>query len=172
MLSANLRLLELNTERKARVITAVRVAKQHLFRYQGYVGAYLLIGGVDATGPHLYEVSAGGNSFSKPYAASGSGSYAAISVLERDYKYGIDVSLLIERFERRNRLLLRGTRIRKLLWFFSGDHRGSTDSACPRSRHARGQRIGQLAESGVHHCQVDRIQGTDYSAILREAGAD
>lgn len=56
MLSSQMRLLELNSERKARVITAVRRAKQHLFQYMGYIGAYLLIGGVDSTGAHLYEV--------------------------------------------------------------------------------------------------------------------
>lgn len=56
MLSAQLRLLELNTGKKARVVTALRRAKQHLFSYMGHVGAYLLIGGVDPTGPHLYQV--------------------------------------------------------------------------------------------------------------------
>uniref|UniRef100_A0A1I7XHY6 proteasome endopeptidase complex n=1 Tax=Heterorhabditis bacteriophora TaxID=37862 RepID=A0A1I7XHY6_HETBA len=86
MLSANLRLLELNTGKKARVITALRQAKQHLFNYMGYVGAYLLIGGVDPTGPHLYECSANGTTMAKPFAAQGSGSYAAISILERDFK--------------------------------------------------------------------------------------
>lgn len=55
MLSAQLRLLELNTGKKARVVTALRRAKQHLFSYMGHVGAYLLIGGVDPTGPHLYQ---------------------------------------------------------------------------------------------------------------------
>lgn len=86
MLSGTLRLMELNTGRKARVVTALRHAKQHLFNYQGYVGAYLLIGGVDPTGPHLYECSANGTTMAKPFAAQGSGSYAAISVLERDFK--------------------------------------------------------------------------------------
>ena len=33
-LSSNLRLMELNTGKKARVITALRQAKQHLFNYQ------------------------------------------------------------------------------------------------------------------------------------------
>uniref|UniRef100_A0A914UQ43 Proteasome subunit beta n=1 Tax=Plectus sambesii TaxID=2011161 RepID=A0A914UQ43_9BILA len=89
MLASNLQLIELNTERKARVITAVRRAKQHLFRYQGHVGAYLLIGGVDPTGPHLYEVHAHGSSCTFPFAADGSGSYAAISILERDFKFGM-----------------------------------------------------------------------------------
>ncbi|VDL77713.1 unnamed protein product [Nippostrongylus brasiliensis] len=92
MLSGSLRLMELNTGRKARVITALRHAKQHLFNYQGYVGAYLLIGGVDPTGPHLYECSANGTTMAKPFAAQGSGSYAAISVLERDFKTDMSVS--------------------------------------------------------------------------------
>ncbi|CAJ0946182.1 unnamed protein product, partial [Mesorhabditis belari] len=90
MLSSNLRLMELNTGKKARVITAMRQAKQHLFDYQGYIGAYLLIGGVDPTGPHLYECTANGTTMHKEFAAQGSGSYAAISVLERDFKVGMD----------------------------------------------------------------------------------
>uniref|UniRef100_A0A914E8K5 proteasome endopeptidase complex n=1 Tax=Acrobeloides nanus TaxID=290746 RepID=A0A914E8K5_9BILA len=90
MLSANLRLKELNTGKKARVITALRMAKQHLFQYMGYVGAYLLIGGVDPTGPVLYECSANAYSMAKPYAAMGSGSYAAISVLERDFRFNLE----------------------------------------------------------------------------------
>lgn len=96
MLSAQLRLLELNSERKAHVITAVRRAKQHLFQYMGYVGAYLLIGGVDPTGPHLYECSANGTTMSKPYAAQGSGSYSAISILERDYCFGMEEDEAVE----------------------------------------------------------------------------
>lgn len=94
MLSANLRLQELNTGRKARVVTAVKMAKQHLFQYQGYIGAYLLIGGVDFTGPHLYDVSANGTDIHLPFACDGSGSYNAISVLEREYKFGLSVRYL------------------------------------------------------------------------------
>jgi 20S proteasome subunit beta 2 len=94
MLSANLRLQELNSGRKARVITAVKMAKQHLFQYQGYIGAYLLIGGYDFTGPHLYMVSANGTDIHLPFHADGSGSYNAMAVLERDYKFDMSVSLL------------------------------------------------------------------------------
>lgn len=92
MLSANLRLKELNTGKKARVISALRMAKQHLYGYMGYVGAYLLIGGVDPTGPYLYDCSANGTTMAKPYSAEGSGSYAAISVLERDFRFDMNVS--------------------------------------------------------------------------------
>jgi len=91
MLSSNLRLQELNTGRKARVVTAVKMAKQHLFQYQGYISAYLLIGGVDSTGPHLYDVSANGTDIHLPFACDGSGSYCAIAVMERDYKLGMSI---------------------------------------------------------------------------------
>jgi len=94
MVSANLRLQELNTNRSARVITAMRVAKQHLFKYMGYIGAYLLIGGVDPTGAYLYDVTANGVTMNRPYGADGSGSYAAITVLERDFRKDMPVRLL------------------------------------------------------------------------------
>lgn len=90
MLSANLRLQELNSGRKARVITALRMAKHHLFKYMGYIGAYLLVGGVDPSGCYLYDISAGGTTMSKPYSSDGSGSYAAITVLERDFRFGME----------------------------------------------------------------------------------
>lgn len=87
--------MELNTNKKARVISAMRIAKQHLFKHMGYIGAYLLIGGVDATGAHLYEVSANGTTMAKAFAADGSGSYCAISILERDFKKDMTVSCYI-----------------------------------------------------------------------------
>jgi len=86
MISSNLKLQELNTGRKARVIAGLRIAKQHLFRYQGYVSAYLVIGGVDFYGPHLYSVAAHGSTSMDPYIADGSGSLAALGVLERNFK--------------------------------------------------------------------------------------
>ncbi|KAI1717648.1 proteasome subunit domain-containing protein [Ditylenchus destructor] len=89
MLSANMRLQELNSGRKARVITALRMAKQHLFQYMGYIGAYLLVGGVDPTGTYLYDIAANGTTMAKPFAVQGSGSYSAISIMERHYKFGM-----------------------------------------------------------------------------------
>lgn len=62
-------------------------------RYQGYIGAYLIIGGVDALGPKLVSVSANGNSMPAPYLADGSGSLAAISIFEKDYKFDMEVGV-------------------------------------------------------------------------------
>lgn len=40
-----------------RVAAAAFLLKRHLFRYQGTVSAALVLGGVDAIGAHLYQVS-------------------------------------------------------------------------------------------------------------------
>lgn len=40
-----------------RVVAAAFLLKRHLFRYQGTVSAALVLGGVDAIGEHLYQVS-------------------------------------------------------------------------------------------------------------------
>ena len=53
-----------------------------LFRYQGHIGTYLIMGGVDVTGPHLYEIAAHGSTSKVPYCTMGSGTLAAMSVLE------------------------------------------------------------------------------------------
>jgi len=60
--------------------------KQHLFRYQGYIGAYLVIAGVDPTGVGLYTVHAHGSTAKLPYVTMGSGSLAAMSVFETEWK--------------------------------------------------------------------------------------
>jgi 20S proteasome subunit beta 2 len=60
--------------------------KQYLFRYQGYIGAYLVVAGVDSTGPHLFMVYAHGSTDKLPYSTMGSGSLAAMSVFETQWK--------------------------------------------------------------------------------------
>ena len=60
--------------------------KQHLFRYQGHIGAYLVIAGVDPTGSHLFTVHAHGSTDKLPYVTMGSGSLAAMSVFETQWR--------------------------------------------------------------------------------------
>lgn len=60
--------------------------KQYLFRYQGHVGAYLVVAGCDATGSHLFTVHAHGSTDKLPYVTMGSGSLAAMSVFETKWK--------------------------------------------------------------------------------------
>lgn len=61
-------------------------------RYQGHVGAHLVLGGVDSTGPHLFTVHAHGSTDKLPYVTMGSGSLAAMAVFEASYKENMTVS--------------------------------------------------------------------------------
>lgn len=61
-------------------------------RYQGHVGAHLVLGGVDSTGPHLFTVHAHGSTDKLPYVTMGSGSLAAMAVFEASYKEHMTVS--------------------------------------------------------------------------------
>ncbi|KAL8563000.1 Proteasome subunit beta type-7 [Nucella lapillus] len=86
MISSELELHRLNTSRVPRVCTANRMLKQLLFRYQGYIGAALVLGGVDVTGPHLYSIWPHGSTDKLPFVTMGSGSLAAMAVFEDRFK--------------------------------------------------------------------------------------
>ena len=86
MTSARLALHRLNSRRESRVVTALTFLKQHLFRYQGHVGAALVLGGVDCTGPQLYTVYPHGSTDALPYVTMGSGSLAAMAVFEAGWR--------------------------------------------------------------------------------------
>jgi 20S proteasome subunit beta 2 len=60
--------------------------KRMLWRYQGHVGAALVLGGVDATGAHLYTIYPHGSTDKLPYATMGSGSLAAMAVFEAGWR--------------------------------------------------------------------------------------
>ncbi|KAK4202230.1 nucleophile aminohydrolase [Triangularia verruculosa] len=86
LISSQLELHSLSTGRKPRVVTVMTMLKQHLFRYQGHIGAYLVVAGVDPTGTHLFTVHAHGSTDKLPYVTMGSGSLAAMSVFETQWK--------------------------------------------------------------------------------------
>lgn len=86
MISSQLELHRLYTGRVVRVATANQLLKQYLFRYQGYVGAALVLGGVDTTGSHLYCIFPHGSSDQLHYTTMGSGSLAAMAVFESRWK--------------------------------------------------------------------------------------
>lgn len=74
------------------VIAATRMIRQHLYQYQGHIGAALIIGGVDATGAHVYSIAPHGSIDKLEYTAMGSGCLAAIAVLESGFKPDMEVS--------------------------------------------------------------------------------
>jgi len=86
MISSKLELHRLQTERQSRVVTACRLLKQYLFRYQGEISAALVLGGVDKDGPHLYSIYPHGSVDTLPYVTMGSGSLAAMGVFEARYR--------------------------------------------------------------------------------------
>jgi len=89
LISSQLELHALSTGRKPRVVTCMTLLKQHLFRYQGHIGAYLVVAGVDSTGTHLFTVHAHGSTDKLPYVTMGSGSLAAMAIFETQWKKGM-----------------------------------------------------------------------------------
>ncbi|KAI0363274.1 proteasome subunit [Pilatotrama ljubarskyi] len=86
LISSNMELHALSTGRKPRVVTAMTMLKQMLFRYQGHIGAALVLGGVDATGPQLFTIHPHGSTDKLPYVTMGSGSLAAMAVFEAKWQ--------------------------------------------------------------------------------------
>jgi len=86
MISSQLELHKFRTGRESRVVTALTLLKSHLFRYQGYVSAALVLGGFDCKGPHLFTVFPHGSTDSLPFCTMGSGSLNAMAVYEQGYK--------------------------------------------------------------------------------------
>lgn len=54
-----------------------------------------MLGGVDATGPHLFTIHPHGSTDKLPYVTMGSGSLAAMAVFESGWKANMEVSLNI-----------------------------------------------------------------------------
>lgn len=81
----------MNTGRIVPVCTANTLIKQMLFRYQGHVGAALILGGHDLDGPQLYCIYPHGSSEKLKYTTMGSGSLAAMAVFESRWKPDLPV---------------------------------------------------------------------------------
>lgn len=100
MVSSAMELHRLATNRTSRVITAMTMLKQHLFKYQGHVSAALVLGGYDFSGPHLHSVYPHGSTDTLPFVTMGSGSLAAMAVFEAGYKENMeleDAKILVAR---------------------------------------------------------------------------
>lgn len=98
MISSQLELHRLNTGRIVPIRTANKMLCQLLFRYQGQIGAALVLGGVDLKGPHLFCIYPHGSSDSLPYTTMGSGSLAAMSVFESRWRPDLTVGCIELKF--------------------------------------------------------------------------
>ena len=97
LVSSRLALLRMDMNSKqSRVITAVTMLRQLLFRYQGHIGAAYVLGGVDVSGPHLFEIHSHGSTEKLPFTSSGSGGLAAMSVLESSWRDGMTEAEAVE----------------------------------------------------------------------------
>merc|ERR1719515_584957 len=77
--------------RQPRVCTVVRRLSTTLFKYQGHIGCALVLGGVDHTGPHLYQIYPHGSTDVLPFVTMGSGSLAAMAMLETGYRSDLTI---------------------------------------------------------------------------------
>lgn len=90
LISRQLELHRLATRRESRVVTAKTLLKTRLFQYQGYIGAALVLGGVDTTGKYLFSIYPHGSTDCLPYVTMGSGSLAAMATFESGYKVDME----------------------------------------------------------------------------------
>lgn len=86
LMESQMELHRMATGTQPRVCTVVRRLSQMLFKYQGYIGCALVLGGVDVTGPHLYQIYPHGSTDMLPFTTMGSGSLCAMSILESEYR--------------------------------------------------------------------------------------
>merc|ERR1719253_351289 len=91
LMESQMELLRMATGTQPRVCTVVRRLSQMLFKYQGHVGCALVLGGVDITGPHLYQIYPHGSTDVLPFVTMGSGSLAAMAMLETGYRSDLTV---------------------------------------------------------------------------------
>ncbi len=87
-----LELQRLSTGRESRVLTSLTICKDHLFKHYGNISAALILGGYDLMGPQLFSIHPHGSTESLPFLAMGSGSLAAISILENSYNCALDLN--------------------------------------------------------------------------------
>lgn len=62
-------------------------------RYQGHIGAALVLGGFDLNGPQLYTIYPHGSTDKLPYVTMGSGSLNAMAIFESGWKKDMEVGV-------------------------------------------------------------------------------
>lgn len=96
LIASQLELLRLSTSMESRVVAATTLLKRMLFKYQGQVSAALVLGGVDSQGGHLFQIYPHGSTGKLPYVTMGSGSLAAMSIFETEYRENMTEEQAVE----------------------------------------------------------------------------
>ncbi|KRH92669.1 20S proteasome, regulatory subunit beta type PSMB7/PSMB10/PUP1 [Pseudoloma neurophilia] len=84
-----IRIFENKYRKKAPVKYAVNIISKHLFNYGGFISAAIILAGKYRNKFYLYSISPDGTITPGPYQTMGSGTLAAISVLESHYSPSI-----------------------------------------------------------------------------------
>ena len=95
LIASQMELHRFASGRQSRTITAMTFLKQMLFRHQGHIGAALILGGYDVDGPTLYTIYPHGSTDNLPFTAMGSGSLAAVAMLELRWRKDMEVTRFI-----------------------------------------------------------------------------
>jgi proteasome beta subunit len=85
IITANTQLYRINLNRRMPIASAARLTSNLLFGARGLM-AQILVGGVDDSGPHLYNLDPFGSLVEEKMTSTGSGSPLAIGVLEDKFK--------------------------------------------------------------------------------------
>ena len=96
ILTANAQLYRINMNRPMSVSAAARLVANLLFsaRYLP-LATQVLVGGVDDTGPHVYDLDPFGSLTEEKCVSTGSGSPIAYGILEDTYREGMTVAELL-----------------------------------------------------------------------------
>jgi proteasome beta subunit len=96
ILTANAQLYRINMNRPMPVSAAARLVANLLFsaRYLP-LATQVLVGGLDDTGPHVYNLDPFGSLTEEKYVSTGSGSPIAYGILEEKYHEGMAVADLL-----------------------------------------------------------------------------
>jgi 20S proteasome subunit beta 2 len=96
MISEQIQLEKLFTERESKVQSAVSMCKKILYQNHGLISAALIVGGFDSTGGQLYGIYPHGSVENLPFISMGSGALAAISILEKFYTDYLTLSAALD----------------------------------------------------------------------------
>ena len=96
ILFRQLELQRLSTGRESRVLSSLTICKKFLYENNGNISAALILGGYDIIGPQLFSIHPHGSSESLPFVTMGSGSLAALSVLENSYKNSLNLKCILK----------------------------------------------------------------------------
>ncbi|MHA1341138.1 MAG: proteasome subunit beta [Promethearchaeota archaeon] len=92
IIKAETNLFQIQHKIKVPVIVAANILRNTLYRYKGFFGVGLILGGITKEkGPELYDIGGYGSLLPEKYCSVGSGSTYAIGLLEAKYKEDLSV---------------------------------------------------------------------------------